>query len=193
VCPEGRRLRLTTARTAVGEKVRSGLIFCRPVGGCQSCSFRAGCLRSANPKASKHVEVGVALSVSERLQHRLSRVRRPDEDCVAIEEITAEPGPYQTQSSLFLPARARQHFRAAVSGGDLRMRWVGAPPRPPRPILLAEDVADRQRRRKTWADNLARYQLPPGATLQIEVAGAERFVQIFTGLDPTKKTLKSTG
>ncbi len=42
----------------------------------------------------------------------------------------------------------------------------------PQPHLVAVDVADRQRRRKTWAQNVDRYALPAGATVHVNVAGS---------------------
>ncbi len=37
--------------------------------------------------------------------------------------------------------------------------------------LVAEDVGDRQRRRKTWQQNVDRYALPSGAKVRVVVAG----------------------
>lgn len=191
-CPAHRRLRLTTARTEVAGKPRSGLIFRRPMGGCQQCPFRAECLRSPDPRAPKHVEFAVPLSVSLPLQQRLLRCRQPDEKCVVIEAIDAQAGMWRCQSSLFLPARARHAFRNRLREGDLRM-VVSLPPPVRSPFLLAKTVADKQRRRKSWQENVERYQLSPEATLQIEVAGSKNFTRLFTGLDPTKQDFKSTG
>ena len=39
-------------------------------------------------------------------------------------------------------------------------------------MLVAADVADRQRRRKTWEQNVARYALPEGARVQLTVAAS---------------------
>ena len=56
--------------------------------------------------------------------------------------------------------------------GTLWVKLEQAPPRAPRPRLVAADVPERQRRRKTWEQNLARYALTEGTHVHIEVAGS---------------------
>ena len=74
--------------------------------------------------------------------------------------------------ALFMPARARNIIRTCFLGATLRIEVEIPPPERPRPRLVAEDVGDRQRRRKTWKQNVDRYALPEGAKVRVEVAGS---------------------
>ena len=73
--------------------------------------------------------------------------------------------------SLFLPAEARRTFRECFAGASLSVDLELPPPEPPRPRLLARDVADRQRRRETWTQKRQRYALPAGANVRLTVEG----------------------
>ena len=170
-CDEGRVLTLTTVRPRPHAGGQTGIIFCRPHGGCEDCAARPGCLRSDRPLVSKHVEVSMPSEVAERLRERLAVVRRKNGDVPApvIEAVTAPAGPLDIADPLFLPARARQRFRAIFRAATLHAAVELPPPPRPRPMLVAADVADRQRRRKTWEDNVARYALPEGAHVRLEV------------------------
>ena len=46
------------------------------------------------------------------------------------------------------------------------------PPEPIGPVLFAKDAAGRQRRRMSWDQNLARYELPPGSKVHVNVAAS---------------------
>jgi hypothetical protein len=71
-----------------------------------------------------------------------------------------------------LPARARQTYDACFRRASLRVE-VELPDAPPLLELLAEDAGDRQRRRKTWSQNAARYALPDDAMVRVRLeAGA---------------------
>jgi uncharacterized lipoprotein YbaY len=74
--------------------------------------------------------------------------------------------------SLFLRAVARSIMRAAASGLLVAVT-VAAPPLRLMPVLLAESVAHKQHRRKTWKQNFERYALHPDATVSVELAGSE--------------------
>ena len=188
-CPDGRALKLTTARAREHRPGRSAIIFRRPAGGCQDCPVRAACLRSADPLACKHFEVSVPVEISAALRSRLSSVRRPESDESFLVEVDGSSGGLEVLPSLFLPREARRLSADRSSGGSLRLRVEEAPPRPPRPRLLAVDVADRQRRRKTWSDNVDRYALPPGTRLHVEVSGPPSFTNIFSGDGQRKVSL----
>ncbi len=170
-CDQQRRLTLTSVRTAEHADGRTGIIFRRPTGGCQDCTSRPGCLRSARAQSPKHAEFAVATSLATQLRHRLALVRGHPTGPEPIEPIDSQPGPYAVADSLFLPARARQAFCAAFLGATLRIE-VELPEPVAKPRLVAVDVADRQCRRKTWAQNVDRYALPDGARVRVEVAGS---------------------
>lgn len=143
----------------------------RPVHGCEDCSPRPRCLRSERPQASKHVEIPIPTPVAERLRDRLTLIRKPSGP-PAIEPIRDKPGPCAVLDTLFLAAEARHAFEQIFHGATLRVH-VDVPPQDRRrPRLLAIDVADRQRRRKTWAQNAERNELPRDARGRAEVAGS---------------------
>lgn len=165
-CPAGRELPLTTVRKSEEGSGRTGLIFVRPAHGCADCSVRTPCLRSERPDAVKHAEVSIPTEVATELRRRLDEVRHGSKTPPA-----SAAGPRPCQFSLFLAASARQLYRAALHDATLRV-WVKWAPTPSRPLLLARDDADRQRRRQTWEQQVARYALPEDAQVHIEVCGS---------------------
>ena len=86
---------------------------------------------------------------------------------------------------------ARQVFAERFERGTLWVEVMRPPPAPTRPRLVAVDVADRQRRRKTWEQNLARYALPEGAEVHIEVAGTPVLRQMIG--EPIQPRLEFAG
>ncbi len=79
------------------------------------------------------------------------------------------PGPRAVRDALVLPVRARQLHRALFVGATLRVE-VPSPPDPLTLVLVADDTGDRQRRRKTWDQNLARHALPEAAQVKLDVS-----------------------
>ena len=71
----------------------------------------------------------------------------------------------------FLAAEASKRFRQSTS--ELCVRVVVCFPDggPRQPVLVAESQAERQHRRKTWAENLARYALPKGTSVRVDYSG----------------------
>jgi hypothetical protein len=194
-CVDGRELALTTVRSVAHRRGITGLIFCRPIGGCETCGPRSSCLRSLRDGASKHFEVSVPSANAARLREILRAARRgappvpgeagesmsPQQAAAASPDLP--PGTDVTElavaSSLFLPARARQLFRYEASSLSVTV-FVKEPERkPPKPELLAESVADRQHRRKTWRENYARNAIDPETEVLIEVSGGARLRGMF--------------
>jgi hypothetical protein len=169
-CLDDRALSLTTVRPGEHTKGRTTIIFRRPTGGCDNCPPRGDCLRSDRPRAAKHAEFSVPTESADKLRTRLVRLRRHRPPAIA--PITDAPGPTAVVDSLFLPAVARQAFERCFLRSSMRIKVELPPPEPPRPRLVAADVADRQRRRKTWEQNLKRYALPERARVRVEVEGA---------------------
>jgi hypothetical protein len=191
VCADGRRLSLTTVRSREAGPGRTGVIFRRPKGGCLDCPHRPGCLRSERVETGKHVEVGLPTEVATAIRERLAQ-SRSGEESIGIEDIEASPGPWAVQASRFLPASARQVWREALSGLQLRIEITLPPPPPPRPRLLARDDADRQRRRLTWTQHRQRYALPDDTDIHIEVAGTASIINIFKSAQGQENTVKRT-
>lgn len=167
LCTAGRPLVLTTVRKTVRNGQRVGMILRRPEGGCQDCDVRMDCNRSPRPEAPKHAEFSIDSELAAVLRARLEEVRRTP----AWSPAATSMGSLRASESLFLPAAARQLFAARFHRGQLRVQVTLPPPDPPQPRLVAVDVADRQRRRQTWEQNLARYALPEGAEVHVEVLG----------------------
>jgi len=178
-CPDGRPLALTSVRPKEHAPGRTGIIFRRPAGGCDDCRPRQDCSRSTRAHTPKHAEFAVATAVAAKLRKRLLRVRRVA--APAIAPITVAAGPKAVHDALFLPAAARQLFRKCFIGSSIRIQVKLPPPDEPRPQLLAADVAERQRRRKTWTQNLARYRLPEDARVNVEVQGPETLRAMIRG------------
>lgn len=174
-CEDGRLLTLTTVRTEDRTPERSQMIFRRPKGGCQECEYRPGCLRSKDPETPKHAEFSIPAKTGEKLWKRLAKLRDRDAPSI-VEEIEVPAGPYEVSQSLFLPSVARQHFVRLFERGRFRIE-LRAPEKRKRHLrLIAENVAERQRRRKSWAENVARYALDARAEMNVELSSSDDLV-----------------
>lgn len=172
VCEDGRPLTLTTVRFGPRSRSTTSVIFCRPSGGCAACPARGGCLHSVRDEASKHAEFAVPTAVAERLRARLGHVRRPTPKA-SITAVPGAAGPREVAPALFLPASARQLFRSTFQAAMLHVT-VELPMAKPRLQLVATGVAELQRRRKTWEQNVARHALPAAARVQVRVAAGSQ-------------------
>ncbi len=81
--------------------------------------------------------------------------------------------------ALFLPAAARHLYSAAFIGASTRIEVIFPPPALVRPALLALDLGHRQRRRKTWEQNIARYALPGDVKVHFEIESGETLREIL--------------
>ena len=172
-CPEGRDLVLTTVRAKAHAKDTTGIVFCRPKGGCEACGVRDQCFHSVQPLAAKHAEVSVPSSVADRLRERLALVRGRSQPTKALDlrPIDVAPGLHAVLPPLFLPTEARRRFREVFDHATLRVEVDVPPPEPPRPRLVASDDKERQHRRQTWAVRGARTRLPEEAVVRVEASG----------------------
>jgi hypothetical protein len=118
----------------------------------------------------KHVEFSVPTAIAEKIRARLQRIRTPLEEAATVTSIDAKPGPLVAMEALFLPAAARSSFCSVFLGATLHVTVEIAPREPDRPRLLAIDAADRQRRRKTWQQNVDRNAAAKGTKVHVEVA-----------------------
>jgi len=182
-CPDGRNLELATIRPQESATGRTGVIFRRPTGGCEDCDVRSSCLHTKRPMVPKHAEFSISTPVAQTLRARLKSIRKRLN--VTIAPITASPGPWAVVDSLFLPAAARQGFESSFLGASMRIDVQIPPPQPPRPRLVADGVPERQRRRKSWQENLHRYALPEGARVRVEAEGSLLFRAMLGELETT--------
>jgi hypothetical protein len=187
ICEDGRPLTLSRVRPEESTPGRTTIIFRRPNGGCEECAFRTGCLHSTRDGASKHSEITVPTDIAEQLRERLALTRDPSAAPTVPTPINA--GPSAMQSSLFLPAAARHEFAAVFLGATLHIKVVLPPDDETRPRLVAANDADRQRRRKTWAQNVDRYALPDDARVIVNVAGSAALHAMFGATPPKPGTV----
>jgi len=108
----------------------------------------------------------------------LRRVRERSNKPSSLASCSFAPERYQVLPSLFLPAKARQLFHELICKVTFHI-VVTLPPKPQRLHLLAEDVADRQRRRKTWKQNQERYALPEGALSDLKIEAGEQLAKLL--------------
>lgn len=167
-CEDGRTLALSTVRPGEHAAGRTGIVFIRPKGGCQDCQARHGCLRSDAPDAAKHAELSAPTAVAAGLRARLAELRRPS--ALELRPLGQAAGGAAVVDTLFLPASARRAYGRWFLGASCEV-VVTLPDPEPRLRLVAGDVAGRQRRRKTWDDNLARNALPHDADVRVVVRG----------------------
>lgn len=143
------------------------------------------------PRAVKHIKFSVPKELALRLLSQLKERREtraaipqpapataptPERKGLkrrsySITPLIAAPEHRAVHTSLFLPARARQLWREAALELSIRVQLTEAPLRPPWPLLLARDEADRQHRRKTWCETVERYALDPEAEVRVTFAG----------------------
>jgi len=191
-CMDGRELVLTTVRKNQAAPGFTCIIFCRPVGGCEACPTRLACFSSTRPRASRHMEVCVPTPIASLLcdllktQRTARRQARRTSQTVRRTPPAPRPRPsfpiaalppsfplLAVLPALFLPAVARQLLRAAASTLTVAIAVLAPPPTPPRPVLIARSVADKQHRRKTWRQHCERYALEPGTRVSIELAAGD--------------------
>lgn len=170
-CTDGRPLTLTTVRPGEHAPGRTNIILRRPTAGCEDCVPRSTCLNSPTPTAAKHAEYSIPSETANKLRGRLALVRAPNADNTLIEPIDTRPGPHSVADALFLPARARQTFAAVFRGATLHIEVTLPEREHTQPKLVAVDAADRQRRRKTWEQNVDRHALPDETVIRMDVAG----------------------
>jgi len=183
LCPEHRPMNITSVRTKPRADGKMGVILRRAIGGCENCLHRYCCLSSHRKLASKHIEIYLDADIAERLRSRLAQVRvKPIPP--SITPIEAKPGPYQVADALFLPARARQLFTSAMSSATIHIVVHREPMSLPQPYLVAVDVADRQRRRKTWDQNVDRYAMADGDKVQIKIECAPALRRLLGEMMP---------
>ncbi len=197
-CADGRELTLTTVRRREHARGRTGIIFRRPTGGCEECEPRQGCLQSTRPMAPKHAELSIPTPTAKKLRARLRGVRskesvRNPSTTPAITPVTRSPGHRQAIESMFLPATARQAFRAIFQGATLHVDVELPDPPSPCLTLVADDEAHRQRRRKTWQQNLDRYALPEDAKVRIQVAAGPELRAMLGDLHPRRTVVGGSG
>jgi hypothetical protein len=182
-CADGRPMTLTSVRPGEHASGRTGIIFRRPTGGCDDCTERTDCFHSNRPGAAKHAQFAVPTALAADLRERLVRVRTAGPSRIA--PVDTLPGKRAVLHSLFLPASARQAFGSVSLRATVHIQ-VELPDDKPVLRLVARDDADRQRRRCTRADNMARFALPDGAKVLVQVQAAPVYQRLWGDTGQTK-------
>lgn len=190
-CPEGRLLSLTTVRPTEHTRGRTNLILRRPSGGCEDCTHRPECLLTSRTDTVKHIELSVSTPVAVRLRARLELVRKRKNHKRMCEPVVIAAGPLSVEDALFRPATARQIFCEVFQRATVHIQVRLPADEPPRPRLVYKDVADRQRRRKTWAENLERNALPKGADVKVDIAGSEALRRMLGDIPPSMSSART--
>jgi len=177
-CQDNRPLLLTTVTPDNPSTGRAAIVFRRPTGGCEDCPSRALCFDSGRVNASKQIAFPVSIDVAAKIRARRALIRSPVPTTVIV-PILGPPGLLAVHDSLFLPAAARKLFTALFAHATIHVDAVQTTPMP-RLRLVAANVAGRQHRRKTWAENVARYALDDSQAPDIKIAGSKE-LRAFLG------------
>lgn len=171
-CDQGRPLELSSVRPGPSSKKRTSVIFRRPRHGCRDCESRPGCLKAADEEASKHLELVIDTELAKVLRKRLGRVRAKPKTArgTVPKPISDEPGLHAVMAPRFLPREARKAFEELFVGASVRVVVDAPAARQSRLRLVADSEAERQARRQTWEQRVARYALAEEATVEVDVA-----------------------
>ena len=187
-----------------GVHTKSRLWIRAQAGACDGCPVRASCRSSDRPKVPKQLSRAVPADVLVRareLVHALRKQRKHAQvqsaiDRRRIEQAAAagsEPvpvprplladlphgalGPLVPDAPLFLPAASRAQARDALGNLTLHVLVArGMAASKVRHPLLAQDAADRQRRRRSWRLRAERWA-EASATLMVAGTGSKSAVQ----------------
>jgi hypothetical protein len=200
-CPSGELLILTSINATKRKSGRTGVVFCMPTAGCTPCTRISACLRSSDPRPTKHTEVSIPNALANRLRTMLAEHRRTKGSFVPRtirpRKPTAVPLPglfqitpieltkvipamqWRVATSLFLPAAARQLWRKEATRLIASVTIVEPAPPQPTSELIAASVAERQHRRKTWKQNLERHALSPDTRVLLDLTCSDILRNLF--------------
>lgn len=147
---------------------------------CRDCPNRKGCTTSTDHHFQKEVNIQVPKSIAVMRKEILEQTAtgrpawRPVLETPPLPPprwtppAPSQPGKFEAQLPLFLPAALRHLVRDDTVHMEIRVLITGAPP-PAKPVLyLAESPGGRQHRRKTWKERHAANALP--ATTKVHIA-----------------------
>jgi len=169
-CPEGQPLHLMSVRGKEHAKGRTGVIFGKLRHSCDGCARRPACLRSDDRAAAKHLEVSLPSDIADLLRDRLGVNRALRRLPLPLPKAPTAAG-RSAHQALFLPAVARKAFAKLFDIQALTIT-VTLPPVVASHPMVAANAASVQRRRLSWRENLARYALPAGARVEVELVGS---------------------
>ena len=95
--------------------------------------------------------------------------------------ITGEAGLHAVLSPRFKPREARKVFEELFVGASVRVVVDHPTAQRTRLRLIAANDADRQARRQTWTQRVARYALPDRAVVRLEIETDQDIRRWLTG------------
>jgi hypothetical protein len=196
-CPAGALLpvrAITAPRHGRGPRVE----FLAALSSCRSCSPQFRCIDAAATGSAKKVTRAIDPALADALRPLLANkaakhARRDSDRARHLPSPTASStnaapsplfarndhhpaGPFATLPPLLLPAQLRRLAKDALGTLQIRVEIV-TPPCEPRHPALARSAAERQHRRLTWEQRLARNALDSDARVSIYFIGAEAVVR----------------
>lgn len=166
--------------------------FLAALSSCRSCSAPERCVDAATTGSAKKVTRAISHALADALTpllvdkeaRRARREREQEQHLPHVDDPSAPPaptsllapaaatplGPFAITPPLLLPASLRRLAQDVLGSLDVRVDTV-VPPLEPRHPALATSSAERQQRRLTWTQRLARTALPPGASVSVYFAG----------------------
>lgn len=197
-CPNQKVVQLTSVSKATHSKSHR-LLFEAPIRICRECPQRDKCLPSRNPNQTKKLSLNVPKAAGDAIATRLRMVQLIRRKAHLAQPLAsgrprrAQAGPalvlhptegeistgeWQFQGAQFLPAAARHAFRAACLDIVLRVTVTTRPVDRPHPYQVTTP-AQRQHRRKTWAERNACYALSENAKVRVIIEGGTRLAKVL--------------
>lgn len=179
VCPQGHAAKLATVTLGV-PKGQGRLRFDVAAVHCRTCPKRSECLDSPDPGARKSKLITIPASAAEAFKREWDKPRRrrnpkpPRPQAAAPSEPRWVP-PFTACTlallavayAALLPGRLRRLFTDACRAAEVHVEVrLPEPPAPGCPYFATTD-AERQKRRKTWAQSIAWNELPSGAEVAV--------------------------
>lgn len=183
VCADSRRLALATVRHKEHTPGSTSVVFQRPPDGCAGCPAHVRCKTISRNRRARALSITVPTAAAAQLQEYLQPDDAEDRGVRVVSalpdeprfSLTAPPVPRkrgrQVAGPLFLPARARWAFDDTTRGMSVSIGTAALPRRSRPHPLVARSAAERQHRRMSWSEHLARYALAPGCEPTISLAG----------------------
>jgi hypothetical protein len=182
-CPAGQVAEVSSIDTG-GPTSQGSIRFAVAAVNCRSCPMRAECTPSTDPKYRKAKMLRVPKRTAERLKaiwpSPVKPPQQPPREARARQvphwtppTLTAEATLLAFTYALLLPATLRQLFAAACRNIDIHIVATATDLTPKGPAVYARSSAERQNRRLTWDQALARNALPPNATPTISIESNE--------------------
>lgn len=178
-CPVGHDLQLYQFRVVADATVEAR--FVGLVSQCRDCSQRTECSSSLKPNFAKeitayvhlsselHSSLSKALAVKRKTQAALGNRRLRKISASHLHKAVA-PGPLEMQQPFLVPAVLVNMLLDYTRDLLIHIRVKTGPVPPSDPRYYARTDAERQRRRKTWAQRMLWNALPENSTVIADIA-----------------------